>query len=76
MTSESVIQQGNTPVMPPLAAREIHIPPSRHTDLSLAGWTRISFVSRVAGQKNFLALSNAVAKNKLIEPQIFTYKCV
>ena len=61
MTCEGVIQQGNTPVMSPLAARVIHIPLFRHTDLSLADWTRLSFVSSAAGQKTILAPSNAVA---------------
>ncbi len=48
-----------------LAAGVIHIPPSRHTDLSLAHWTRLSFASGVPEQKTTVVLSNVVAKNKL-----------
>jgi hypothetical protein len=50
---------GKYTIMSPLAAPVIHIPLSRHTDLSLADWTRLSFVSSAAGQKTILTPSNA-----------------
>jgi hypothetical protein len=52
-----------------LAAQAIHIPPSRHTELSLADWTIPSFVSRV---KTMLALSS-YSKKIVIEQQKFTH---
>jgi hypothetical protein len=47
-----------------LAAGVIHIPPLRHTDLSLAGWNRLSIASGVSGQKTNVVFSNVVSKNK------------
>ena len=47
----SHIEQGNSPVMSLPAAGVIHIPPLRHTDLSLADWNRLSFAGGVSGQK-------------------------
>jgi hypothetical protein len=58
------IQQGNSPVMSLLAAGVIHIPPLRHTDLSLADWNRLSFACGVSGQKTTVVFSNVVSKNK------------
>jgi hypothetical protein len=55
--------------MTQLAAQAIHIPPLRHTELSLADWTRPSFVSRV---KTMLALSS-YSKKSVIEQQKFTH---
>ncbi len=56
-----------------IAAGLIHIPPSRHTDLSLADWTRLSFASGVSGKKTTVVLSNVVAKISMIEQQNCTH---
>ncbi len=55
--------------MTQLAAQAIHIPLLRHTELSLADWTRPSFVSRV---KTMLALSS-FSKKSVIEQQKFLH---
>jgi len=64
LACESHIQQGNSLVMSLLAAGVIHIPPLRHTDLSLADWNRLSFTSGVSWQKTTVVFSNVVSKNK------------
>jgi hypothetical protein len=60
----SQIWQRNSPALTLPAAGVIHIPPSRHTDLSLADWTRLSFASGVSGQITTVGFINIVAKNK------------